>query len=157
MVAGLVMLTNLWAQKSTEEAAVKEVVHRLFLGMEKGDSAMVRSAFNTDVTMATVFRDKTNHPMLEHENSIEGFLKAVGTPHAEVWYEEIWNLSVKIDGDFAQGWCEYAFYVGNKFSHCGVDAFELHKGADGWKIFHLADTRRKEGCNIPAEIQNKHK
>ena len=28
---------------------------------------------------------------------------------------------------------------------------------EGWKIFHLADTRRKENCSIPADIQAKHK
>ena len=157
LLAGLTMLVNLYAQSPADEVAVKEVITRLFTGMQKGDSAMVHSAFAKEVTMATAFRDKNNNPVLEHENSIAGFLKAVGTPHPEVWYEEIWNVSVKIDGDFAQGWCDYAFYLGNKFSHCGIDAFELHKGKDGWKIFHLADTRRREGCNIPQEIQDKHK
>jgi len=157
LLFSLTIITNLYSQSSSEEAAVKEVINRLFTGMQKGDSAMVRSAFARQVTMATAFRDKSNNPVLEHEDSIDGFLKAVGTPHPQIWYEEIWNVSVRIDGDFAQGWCDYAFYLGNKFSHCGVDAFELHKGKDGWKIFHLADTRRREGCNIPVEIQNKHK
>jgi hypothetical protein len=64
---------------------------------------------------------------------------------------------VQIDGDFAQVWCDYAFYTDNTFSHCGIDAFQLHKGKDGWKIFHLADTRRKDNCVIPQDIQNKHK
>jgi len=157
LLASFTIVANLYAQSPSEELAVKEVITRLFTGMQKGDSAMVHSAFAREVTMATAFRDKSNNPVLEHENSIDGFLKAVGTPRPEIWYEEIWNVSVKIDGDFAQGWCDYAFYVGNKFSHCGVDAFELHKGKDGWKIFHLADTRRREGCNIPPEIQSKHK
>jgi hypothetical protein len=71
--------------------------------------------------------------------------------------EEIWNLKIQMDGDFAQAWCEYAFYYQNKFSHCGVDAFHLIKTTEGWKIFHLADTRRKENCIIPEEIKSKHK
>jgi len=153
---GLITI-NGWSQSVAEETAVKEVVHRLFLGMEKGDSAMVHSAFSPVVTLANVYRDKANTPQIRVENSIDEFLKAVGTPHAEVWYEEIWNLSVKIDGDLAQAWCEYAFYIGNKFSHCGVDSFEFHKGKDGWKIIYLADTRRRTGCTIPTEIENRHK
>jgi hypothetical protein len=88
---------------------------------------------------------------------LDGFLKAVGTPHPEVWYEEIWNLKIQIDGDFAQAWCDYGFYIGKTFSHCGVDAFHMHKGKDGWKIFHLADTRRKTECDVPKKIQDKHK
>jgi hypothetical protein len=66
-------------------------------------------------------------------------------------------VDIKIDGDFAQAWCDYAFYVGKNFSHCGVDAFQLHKTKEGWKIFHLADTRRRSGCVVPKEIEDKFK
>jgi hypothetical protein len=41
---------------------------------------------------------------------------------------------------------EYRFYVGERFSHCGVDSFHLVRTADGWRIVDLADTRRREGC-----------
>jgi Putative lumazine-binding len=141
----------------TQEDEIKNTINRLFGAMEKGDSAKLHSAFADQVTMATVFRDKNNAPVIKHESSIADFLKAVGTPHPEIWYEEIWNVKIQIDGDFAQAWCDYAFYVGNKFSHCGIDAFHLYKVKEDWKIFHLADTRRKDNCNIPAEIQQKHK
>jgi hypothetical protein len=144
------------AQKSGDEAAVREVITRLFTGMEKGDSAMVHSVFTKNVTAATAFRDKNNQPVLDRDASIEDLLKAVGKPHPETWFEEIWSLKIQLDDDFAQAWCDYAFYIDNTFSHCGVDAFQLHKGKDGWKIFHLADTRRKEGCKIPEAVKKKH-
>ena len=147
---------SLWAQKSPEEGAIVDAVHLLFRGMEKGDSAMVRSAFTKEVTMATMRRDKDNNAVLTRETSIDAFLKAVGTPHPDTWYEEIWNVKVQVDDNFAQAWCDYAFYVGNRFSHCGVDAFHLYKVKDGWKIFHLADTRRNSPCNVPGEIKTKH-
>ncbi|HYF70348.1 MAG TPA: nuclear transport factor 2 family protein [Ohtaekwangia sp.] len=143
--------------QSQEEVAVRDVIVRLFKGMEKGDSAMVHAAFAKDITMATIFRNKNNEPVIHHESSLNDFLKAVGTPHEEVWYEEFWNLKIQIDGDLAQVWCDYAFYIDDTFSHCGVDAIHLHKQKDGWKIFHLADTRRKQNCNIPQEIQDKHR
>jgi hypothetical protein len=146
------------AQTSGEEKAVNEVIARLFKGMELGDSAMVHSAFYDKMaTTATVLRDKNNTPLIRREASIQGFLDAVGKAHTEVWYEEIWNVTVQVDGEMAQAWCDYAFYAGKTFSHCGADAFQLFKGKDGWKIFHLADTRRKTGCTIPKEIQDKHK
>lgn len=144
------------AQQSAEEIAVIQVIKQLFKGMEKGDSAMVRASFTKDITMATISRDKKNVSVLIRESALHGFLKAVGTPHPEIWYEEIWNIKVQRDDDFAQVWCEYAFYVGNTFSHCGVDAFHLHREKDGWKIFHLADTRRSSDCIIPEAIQRKH-
>lgn len=141
----------------SEEQAITAVIEKLFKGMQKGDSAMVRLAFARELTMATVLRDNNGNAVLHRENSMDDFLKAVGTPHKEVWYEEFWNMKINIDGDFAQAWCDYAFYIDHTFSHCGIDAFHLHKGKEGWKIFHLADTRRKEGCIIPSHIKAKHK
>ncbi|MDH4059047.1 MAG: nuclear transport factor 2 family protein [Cyclobacteriaceae bacterium] len=141
----------------SEEGQVNEVIERLFKGMQLGDSAMVHSTFHNNVSMATAYRNKENNAMLRRESSIGDFLKAVGTPHPETWNEEIWDVEVKIDGDFAQFWCKYAFYVGTEFSHCGIDSFHLHKGSNGWKIFHLADTRRSDQCNIPKEVSEKYK
>ncbi len=145
------------AQASSEEAAVKDVIARLFKAMELGDSAMLRSTFHDHVTLGTVFSDKNGNTVLRNESSIAEFAKAVGTPHKEVWHEEIWDVKVQLDDNFAQVWCDYAFYIDKNFSHCGVDAFHLLKSKDGWKIFHLADTRRKAGCNVPKEIAEKYK
>lgn len=140
-----------------EEERVKEVVVRLFEAMHKGDSVLARIAFHESVTMATAFRNRDNVPVLRKETSIDDFMKMIGTPRPEPVTEEIWNVEIKIEGDFAQLWCDYALYVGKRFNHCGIDAFHLHKGADGWKIFHLADTRKTVGCNVPAEISDKYK
>jgi|SRR5688572_29238239 len=147
--------TTLKAQ-SADEAAVTEVINRLFTAMNKADSAMLRSAFAKEVTMATAARNKEGNPVLRRENSIHDFVKQVGSQKPGILSEEIWGLKVQIDGDFAQAWCDYAFYYDNKFSHCGVDAFHFFKTKDGWKIFHLADTRKKEGCNVPDDIKKKH-
>jgi hypothetical protein len=144
-------------QNTAEENNVKEAISRVFKAMESGDSAMLHLTFAKSANMVSMYRDKNNEPVMKREDSIDDFLKAIGTPHQEKYYEEIWDVKVLIDGDFAQAWCDYAFYVGNTFSHCGVDAFHFHKGKNGWKIFHLADTRRKTGCEIPKSIQDKHR
>ena len=141
------------AQTVLEKDAVMKPVKMLFEGMQKGDSALVHKAFSKTVTMATIGIDKAGKPFIRHESSIQDFLASIGTPHAAVYNEMIWDEKILIDGNFAQVWTNYAFYLGKKFSHCGVDAFNLVKGEDGnWTIFHLADTRRKEGCVVPKEI-----
>jgi hypothetical protein len=145
------------AQTPAEEKAIAEVISLLFDGMTRSDTAMMRSAFAPGATMASVSRNKSDEVVLKREESIDGFLKAIARPHPEPYYEEIWNLKISIDGDFAQAWCDFAFYVNKKFSHCGVDAFHLYKTKQGWKIFHLADTRKTSGCDIPDEIQQRHK
>lgn len=137
---------------------IMEPIQQLFEGMKKGDSAMVHKTFAPNPRMFTALVDpKTNKPMLRG-GELGGFLKAIGTPHPEVWSEMIWSPKIEVDGNLAHVWVPYALYVGKKFSHCGVDAFHLFKNEnDEWKIFHLADTRQKEGCNIPKEVSDQFK
>lgn len=158
LVGTLVLIINSVFAQNQEEALVRQPIDRLFAGMSAGDSAMVHSAFAHQVTMATIGKDKSGQPFIRNESGIAAFLNAVGTPHPETWNEPIWDVKISIDGNFAQAWASYAFYIGKKFSHCGVDAFHLYKQSDGqWKIFHLADTRQKEGCNIPKEVSDRFK
>ncbi|GCC53524.1 hypothetical protein SanaruYs_37690 [Chryseotalea sanaruensis] len=152
----LVLLTTTAWSQADDKQAINAVIKTLFDGMYEGDSSKVHSVFDESATMATVARNKMGEPVLRRESSMNGMLKAIGTPRKEKMTEEFWNVNIQLDGDFAQAWCDYAFYIDHTFSHCGVDAFQLYKTKDGWKIFHLADTRRKDGCNIPEEIKTKH-
>lgn len=145
------------AQTNAEALAMMKPISALFTGMNLGDSAMVHSAFSDHATMASIGKDKTGKVVVRRESSIAAFLKAVGTPHQEPWSEPIWDTHIEVDGDFAQVWTKYAFYLGKKFSHCGVDAFHLIRQNGSWKIFHLADTRQTENCNVPESISSTFK
>ena len=48
--------------------------------------------------------------------------------------ERIWNPEVRVHGSIATVWAPYDFWTDGKFSHCGVDAFDLIKTPEGWKI-----------------------
>jgi hypothetical protein len=52
-----------------------------------------------------------------------------------------------VDGNLAMVWAYYEFDTGDKFSHCGVDSFQLGRTDAGWKILLLADSRRRPGCS----------
>lgn len=132
--------------KHTDSVSIHALIINLFDGMREGDSAKVSSTFHKDVKMYTSFTDKEGQLVLK-EGKLNSFLNAIGTPHDKIWDEKIWGTKVLIDGGIAQVWTDYAFYVGEEFSHCGVDAFHLVKQPSGkWKIIHLMDTRKKEGC-----------
>jgi hypothetical protein len=141
-----------------ENEKVMMPVKQLFEGMKKGDSAMVHAACYKMQTLSTATLDpKTNQPVLR-TISFSDFLKAIGTPHKDVYNELIWAPKIEIDGNFAQVWVNYAFYAGSTFSHCGVDAFHLFRNAAGeWKIFGLSDTRQKEDCKVPKEVSERVK
>jgi hypothetical protein len=142
----LALILPLPARAQTdEEAAVRATVDRLFDAMRAADSGGVRAALHPATRLVSI-TEREGQPVLHVEESMEGFITAVGTPHEETWDERIWDVEVRIDGRLATLWTKYAFYLGDQLSHCGVDAFQLFKGVDGWKIFEIADTRRREGC-----------
>lgn len=132
-------------EMSTDEQEVLNVVVHLFDGMRAGDSSMVSSCFYKQIDMFTSYTNKAGEPVLKKDD-VQNFINAVGTPHKEVWDEKIWDTEIRIDGNLAQVWTKYGFYLDEKFSHCGVDAIHLTRAKDGWKIFHLSDTRQREGC-----------
>jgi len=148
LAANFAVATPARAQSSSREAGeVMAVVKRLFDGMRAGDSAVVRSVFHPQVRTLTVAKGRDGAQRLIVETSVDGFAKAVGTPHPQPWDERIWNEKVEIDGALASVWVDYSFFLGPTFSHCGIDHFLLVRGDDGaWRIISLADTRRTEGC-----------
>lgn len=133
------------AQAAGAEAEVRAVVQRLFDGMRAGDSTMVRSTFHPSARLQTTGANREGVPMIRSD-SIDGFVRAVGTPHEQVWDERISDLVVQVDGNLAQVWMNYTFYAGGQKSHCGVNAAQLFRGPDGWKFIQLADTRRRAAC-----------
>ena len=134
------------AQKASPETeAVKNVITTFFDGMRRGDSTMVRRTLAPAAVFHGFGGKPGQAPTLEIE-SINGFLKAVGTPHPQIWDERVKFERMLIDANLASVWAPYEFYLGSKFSHCGYDSFQLVKLADGWKIAHVIDTRHKEKC-----------
>lgn len=128
-----------------DEPAVKQTVNRLFEGMKKSDTAMIRSTFSSSVILQTILKSKEGKTIVESE-PLDSFLVAIAKPHTQVYDERIVFDVVKIDGELAIVWAPYKFYLGDKFSHCGVDAFQLVKINEEWKIQYLIDTRRRQDC-----------
>lgn len=48
--------------------------------------------------------------------------------------ERIWSPEIRVNGLIATIVAPYDFWIDGKYSHCGVDAFDLIKTEEGWKI-----------------------
>ena len=143
-VALLALPNNVPVQNAQPgEAEVLAVVNALFDGMRKVDSAMVRPLFHPKVRLITV---DSRSPGARIEESVEGFIKSVGSPRTEVYDERLSNVRVMIDGSLASVWADYKFFRGTTLNHCGVDHFLLVKEGGKWQIIELSDTRRRENC-----------
>src|SRR5688572_1934252 len=129
--------------QSSAETEVVAVVNRVFDGMRKGDSAMVRPLFHAKARMITM--DLRSERPARVEESVEGFIRSVGSPRTEVLDEQLSNVKTMIDGSLASVWADYKLLRGTTLLHCGIDHFLLVKEGGVWKIIELADTRRNCG------------
>lgn len=129
----------------TDSEQIIATVYRVFDAMRLSDTAMARPLFAANCRLFTPVTNTSGQTVL-NEESLAGFFKAIGTPRKDLLDERILKYKIDIDGPLAQVWADYNLYVGGKFIHCGIDVFHLFKSNEGWKIFELADTRRKTGC-----------
>ncbi len=144
----IILVSTSYSQSySVEEKGVIKPIEVLFEAMKANDSTLAKSAFHSEVSMyTTIVKDDQT---ILHKGDLQQFLTAIGSPKAQTWEEKVWDFEVQIDQSLAQVWCKYAFYVDGQFSHCGIDAFQLVKMGESWKIFNVADTRQREGCEQP--------
>ena len=128
-----------------DELEVKQVIASLFEGMKNKEAETLRNAFHPEATMQTVISKEEGANL--GSNSVNDFVnRIVTTAEGTVLDERILDYQIKVDGQMAAAWTPYEFYVNDKFSHCGVNSFQLIKTAEGWKITYIIDTRRQEGC-----------
>lgn len=130
----------LFAQK--DEKAIQTVINHFFEGMEKGDTAMVKSACTETPVMQTFMADQDGKFQVFTEDFNE-FLSFVGTPSQDKYREVVSFESIETEKSLASVWAPYKFYLNGKVSHCGTDSFQLVKTNEGWKIQYIIDTRRK--------------
>lgn len=127
------------------EDSVKATVNTLFTAMKTGDAALFKTVFTADPIMQTISRSKEGKLEIRNE-SISEFADFVGKLKKDSADERISFETVKIDGPLAIAWTPYSFYHNGKFSHCGVNSFQLVRLDGSWKIQYLIDTRRRQGC-----------
>ncbi len=131
--------------QQTDEQLIKEAINTMFDGMRAGDSTMVASVFTRDAVMQSIAMNREGE-VVKISGSLDRFLTAVGTPHDEVWDEQISGFTIQIDGDLASVWTPYKFILGGNFSHCGVNSFQMARLDGDWKVIYIVDTRRRTEC-----------
>ena len=124
----------------------------MFDGMRESDSTKLLSVIYESASLKTTFTDRSGKPQIREEQ-MQNFITSVSKPHEEIYDEKIWSYEIEVDGLLATAWTEYTFYLGEKMSHCGVNAFQLFKSEEGWKIIGITDTRRKENCQTEPSNQ----
>lgn len=134
--------TRLAAQ--SDDQAVIKVATDFLGGMRTRDTALMRST----VVPTTMVEIPGGTNGFQWRRSADEFIAGVGKGTGPGGDERMRKPSVRIDGPMASVWAYYTFIKGGetKIDHCGIDAFMLRKGPDGWKIYNISGTIRTTGC-----------
>jgi len=133
------------ARAQDDRAQVLATVQRLFDGMQRGDTALMRSAFLPGAKLFGI-RTRQNGQVVVQQITEQQFAEFRAGDTRGEWLERAFDPEVRIDGTMATVWAAYDFRLGGQFSHCGTDAVQLLKTPDGWRIVSIADTFQRTGC-----------
>jgi hypothetical protein len=147
VVAGALLSLNVAAQtkqaEGDDKAAVVAIVQKFFDTMASRDVEGARGVLMAEGRMFSL-RDQNGQPVAR-ASAVEDYLKSLGDRKQDS-RERMWNPEVRVNGGVASLWTPYDFWIDGKFSHCGVDSFDLLKTADGWKIASVTYTIERTGC-----------
>lgn len=126
-----------------QELNPKKVIDDFFIAFHAKDTTALRDLCHTDIVMRTIANSKEGYK-LQSEN-LDDFLRSIaGIPSNLKILEKLMDYKIEVDGNLAHVWTPYEFYVNDKLSHIGANAFTLYNDNGKWQIIHLIDTRRKK-------------
>lgn len=128
----LMVMTGLEAQND-EERAVIAAAEDVFDAMEALDEEAFRNSMVPEGFLLSV------GPGTTRRTTRDQFAANLARQTSPM-IERMWDPEVRIDGPVATLWTAYDFYRAAEFSHCGTDAFQLVKIAEGWKVVMLTYT-----------------
>lgn len=129
---------------AADTAAVVAAAQRVLDAINRRDSVLARAALvpgaqfvswrgDTVATRARIQRDSA-------------FVAQIGDPTGPRMLERMWAPTVLIHGSLATVWAPYDFHIDGKWSHCGVDVFQLARMGAEWKVTALSYTFERTGC-----------
>ena len=145
LLTATIFISTIIKAQSAEDS-VKAVVNQLFTSMRNIDVTKLKEAFADGAVLQTISR-KQDGSFFVQDEKINDFAENIGKAKKDSLDEQIVFETIKIDGPLASVWAPYKFYYAGKFSHCGVDSFQLVRINGRWKIQFLIDTRRRQGCD----------
>ena len=130
-------------ESNEDEAAVLEVVQKFFDTMASKSADEAREILDPEGSFVSVrWRDGKQ---VVGRSSLREYLERL-EGRSESVLERMWEPDVRIHRSIAMVWTPYDFHRDGKFSHCGVDAFQLTKLESRWTITGGAYTVEPTGC-----------
>jgi hypothetical protein len=125
----------------TAEDSVKATINKMFTAMKNSDAALLQECFADSAVLQTIARNGA-----VRNEQVKAFVAQIASLPKDSADERITFDVVRVNNNLAIAWTPYNFYYAGKFSHCGVNSFQLVRFNGVWKIQYLIDTRRRVNC-----------
>lgn len=131
------------AAEADEKRAILAAVQEFFNALAAKDEARLMAIVVPEGRISSQ-RVKGGKAEL-HVDAWAAWAKALAA--SEVSLEErMHGPKVRVKGSIASVWTYYTFYRDGKFSHCGIDNFDMAKVDGRWRILNISYTAETEGC-----------
>jgi imidazolonepropionase-like amidohydrolase len=133
--------------QAADRRAILDVVNGMTTAMRRRDTATLRALFVPGAKLLGMRQRRGADAPHVQALTADDFAAFVARDSSRgAWVERLWEPKVEVRRPLATVWAPYDFHFDTTFSHCGVDAFQLLRTAEGWRIASLADTYETAGC-----------
>jgi hypothetical protein len=150
-MTSLIIVLAVLAQASGPAQSVQDdrvqvlaAVQSFFDSMEKADAELAKKILMPDARFFSA-AERDGKATIRPSTG-DAFVAGFSNPNRGKALERMWEPEVRVQGSIAQVWTRYDFHNNGTFSHCGIDAFNLVKTDDGWKIASAMWTVERTGC-----------
>lgn len=120
---------------NAQQQDVQKVIESFFVAFHQKDTIKLKSVCSDKLILQSITESITKGNKLSEENIIQFYKSIASIPSNLKFEEKILSYNIQIDGSMAHVWTPYEFYLNDKLSHSGVNAFTLFKEKDSWKMF----------------------
>lgn len=137
----LILVASIFAVAQDDRQSAIDVVNQLFAGMKAKNADQIKSVFSADGQLVAIDKPRDGKGISKTRIlSGEAFAKMISEAKAADFIETMPAPEAKIAGDMAIVTGRYTFSVGETFSHCGTNTFNLVRTETGWTIANGAST-----------------
>jgi hypothetical protein len=126
----------------SQNQEIQKTIETFFEAFHAKDTVKLKSICSDKIILQSI-QENSKGAKLSNEVASEFYKSIASIPANFNFKEKILSYSIQLDSTMAHAWTPYEFYINDKLSHKGVNAFTLFKENDVWKIIYLVDTRRK--------------
>ncbi len=117
------------------------VIDKLWEAMRAKNFEAISSLFTPEGQLVAVDKPRDGKGISKTRVfTAEAFAKMIAEAKAPEFIEKMPQPKVEMFGDLATVSGRYTFHVGDKFSHCGTNTFNLVKTETDWRIANAATT-----------------